>query len=300
MPLAAPRCALALCLLTALAACAPTKPTERPEAPPAPAAERLDAAPIIDRHNQRVAQLDRLWARGIVAVRYIDDEGDKRYEQGDSHLQRLDGDKLALSVTKLGETYFWFGADAERYWVFDLASGDQRILYHGQLALASPEKAAWAGLPVLPSDWLHLAGLRTIDAPPSLAIATRGEDGATLLELPRGDAEAWRFRFDPTTGRPTRVELLDPDQRVILRSTLEDDRSVIITGQGGDYPKMPATIRLEHLPSETSINVVIDGDPIDGRRTGKPKPRVFDLDFLIDALGPIDRVVDLDEPEPGP
>jgi hypothetical protein len=290
------RPALIACLAACLGAgCAADRPARDAEAS-APIAEPVDPAPMIERHNARVARLGRVWARGIVAVRYTDADGDRRYEQGDSHLQRLDGDKLALSVTKLGETYFWFGADETDYWVFDLTTDDRRTLYRGRLDLASPEKAA-AGLPVLPSDWLHLAGLRSIDAPPAACRATRDADGAIALEVPRGSAASWRFEFTGAEAPPSRIDLLDADRRPILTSTLDGYRSVIITGEGSGYPKMPSRIRLEHVPSESSVNVVIDGDPIDGRRVGKPKARVFDLEFLTDALGPIDRVVDLDAPE---
>ncbi len=254
---------------------------------PAPPYEAVESS-----YNERVERLSRLWARAVVSMRYRDVEGDRRYEQGDGHFQRLDGDKLALSVGKLGETLFWFGADEERYWLFDLTS-EREVAYVGRHELLTREKAQRASLPVPPHQFLTLAGLSALPEKPAVAQTGRAKGGGVEVRVEE-DGRFWRYVLDPVSMLPESVELLDASGEAVLVSELSEYATVDLTGEGYDEPRAPGRIRIAHPASETEILVTIDGDMIDGLRSGKPREMAFDFDVLVGALGP-DDVIDLDE-----
>jgi hypothetical protein len=274
-------------LLLALIACG-CRTSDAPSAAPAP-----PVAEVVQAYDARVARLDRIWARTTVAFRYRDAEGADRYDQGDGFFQLRDGDKLALNIGKLGETMLWIGCDAERYWLFDLL--DQRTRFTGRHDQFTEEKARRLGLPVAPRDLLTLVGLMPLGD-----IEEIGVDADGQWQLRRTDANgAWLFTLEPGSALPRRIERLDADGELQLRSELSDDKFVDITGEGGNDPIIAAKMRIAHVPSGQSLTILLDGDVIDGRRSNKPKPINFDLDVLTDLLGPIDRMVDVDAPRAG-
>jgi hypothetical protein len=253
---------------------------------------------IASRFNERTDDLGRMWARAVISLRYIDVDGDRRSEQGDGHVQRRDGWKLAISVGKLGETFFWLGADEERYWVFDLTSPDRTVAYVGRHDRLTVEKARRAGLMIPPHEYLRLAGLAPLPtAPDEVRIAWTDAGLVRLAIDDRG--VAWRLELDPLTLEPASVTLLGETGEPALVSELSDYRTVDLAGRGVGEPRAPGRVRVRHPESETQISVTIDGDIIDGVRAGKPQLRVFDFEVLVDALAP-GEVVDLDLQDAGP
>lgn len=285
-----PRIPIALApLLLIVTACKTTPPAGMPAAP-LPAYESIAQA-----QNQRVERLGRLWARTIVSLRYDDEKGNARYEQGDGHLQRLDFHDVALDVGKLGQVLFWFGANQDLYWLFDLSDPDHTVAYVGQHALVTLDKAARASFPIPPVEYVALAGLTAIPEQAPAATIARDDDDRVVLDVAdRGFS--WRYHFDPVTLLPMKISMLDAESRPVITADLSEYRTVDLTGVGVDQPSAPARIAISHLPTQTSITLTIDGDIIDGRRSGKPKPAAFDFDVLRNALNP-DEVIDLDKPE---
>ena len=260
------------------------------DAPPLPTYQH-----IAETQNDRVDQLPRLWARTIVSIRYVDEHDKSHYDQGDGHFMRLDFDKVALDVGKVGEVIFWFGANEDLYWLFDLSNPDHTVAYVGQHALVTLDKAARASLPIPPLEYVTLCGLAALpaEAPASTIAATTS--GSVQLDLvDRGFS--WRYVFDPVSLLPTRISILDAEGRPVITSDLSQYRSVDLTGVGIDQPRAPGRIAVAHLPTQTSITITIDGDIIDGKRANKPSPAAFDFETLVHALAP-DEVIDLDKPE---
>lgn len=283
------RCVLAIAFAMGLASC---KSGSEPVAPsqPTPAYESVAAS-----YNERVALLDRLWARAVVALRFTDAQGDRRYEQGDGHLQLRDADRLALSVGKLGEVLLWVGCDDERYWLFDRLADPTR-LYLGRHDALGVDRAREIGLPVAPRELLQLFGLRPLPASGNVEWTDEG-----LLQLTTTDERgAWRYTLDPDSNLPRRIARLDAEARPLLDAELSDDKSVRITGRGFNPPRVAGRVRVTHVATGDSITIVLDGDVIDGRREGKPRMPSFDLDVLRQALGPIGEEIDLDAPETRP
>lgn len=251
---------------------------------------------VVAAHNQRVGRLDRLWARAIVEVRFTDAQGDRKWEQGNGFFQLRDRDNLALSVGKVGEVLLWIGCDSDRYWVLDRLNTP--TAYSGHHDTITPERLSRAGLPVPPQDLLRLAGLRPID--PERAEAVINEDGYTRV-TERDDAGAWRYTFAPAPGDdlPISIARLDAEGNALLRAGLELPKTVLVTSEPPARVRTFGRVLVEHLPTGDTISVRLDGEVEDGRRRGVPNPAVFDLDVLLDAYGPFERVIDLDASEPG-
>lgn len=273
-----------------IAGCATSGPRAAPDTP------LPSAAAAVEAHNARVARLDRLWARAIVTLRFTDENGNEKWEQGDGYFQMRDASKLALSIGKVGEVLLWIGCDEERYWVLNRLNDP--IAYTGRHDLLTGERLARAGLPVPPRELLRLGGLLPIDS--DGVEVSRDAEGFTLVTT-SDDAGAWRYVFEPapTDDMPLRVERLDADDEVVLRASLEQPGTVKVQDGLGFPPRTFGRLLVTHEPTGDSISILLDGDIIDGRRRGVPKKQVFDLDVLLDAYGPFDRVVDLDVSEPG-
>lgn len=249
---------------------------------------------IAGAQNARVDRLGRLWARTIVSIHYIDAHDKTHYEQGDGHFQRLDFDKLALDVGKLGEVLFWFGANQDLYWLFDLSDPDHTVAYVGQHRLITLDKLNRVSLPIPPLEFMALAGLAVIPAKAPAATVSATRSGSVMVDLvDRGFS--WRYIFDPVTLLPSQISILDEERRPVITADLSQYRTVDLTGVGVNQPRAPGRIAITHLPTETSIAVTIDGSLIDGKRAGKPRPDAFDFDTLVHAFAP-SEVIDLDKP----
>ena len=280
---------VATCALLALAGCKSTNgPAGGTSAKPVPSVTEIATA-----WNARVARLDRLWARTVVTMRYIDPEGERQSAQGEGHLQRLDWYKVALSAGKVGETLFWFGADEDRYWFFDLSNADRRRVIVGRHDQLTRDKGDMLSIPVPPRQYMRFAGLSAF--PTRLEDATVKRLGADLIEVRfRDRSGSWVYHLEDDTLYPVMIAALNAEGDIEVRSTLSDYRTVVLETPGDAIVQAAGRFVIEDVPSETSITITIDGQMIDGRRAKKPKPGAFDFEALAEALGPLNEVIDLD------
>ncbi|MFT3686154.1 MAG: hypothetical protein QM783_14740 [Phycisphaerales bacterium] len=81
------------------------------------------------KYNANVENLKRLFGFVVVQIEYVDKKGERHKEQGEGRIQIIQPDHVALSVGKVGETFFWLGSDSQRLLVARLveqAAGDVR------------------------------------------------------------------------------------------------------------------------------------------------------------------------------
>ncbi len=246
---------------------------------------------VVRAHNERVALLDRLWARAVVTLRFTDESGDGRWEQGNGHFQVRDGELLALSIGKIGEVLLWVGCDAERYWLLNRVDDDRA--YFGRHSEMTAQRLQRTGLLVPPRDILQLGGLQAID-PEGAVVEVKG-NGDRLVTV-ADDVGAWRYRFaaPPAGDIPLVIERLDLLGDVVIEARLEDPQSVRITDVSAFGVRSFGRLLVTHVPTGDSISILLDGELEDGRRRGVPRKQVFDLDVLLNAYGPFDAVIDLD------
>lgn len=245
-------------------------------------------------HNQRVERLSELYARGNIELRWRDESG-RHFEQGDLDFYLQKPRNTAFRVTKLGETYLWFGSNETHDWLFDLITGDQRTLTitrAGEIAQGDPEDA----LLIPPMLLVELMGL--------MPLPGEQQPGMDASVEPSSETDAWivireyegssaRLYLDRTSLLPVRVELLTDNGSEGLVSTIQRNRSVTIPGTStATLPRMGTLIDIETnadtdqaaSPLEGTMKIAF-GHPT-GDLSDQPTDRIFDLGRLIRALRP--------------
>ena len=271
-------CAFVLC------GCVSTSAPVRPDGPPP------EYASLRDQHNERVAGLDRLWARAVIALRYIDEDGERRREQGEGHFQYRRHTDLAVTIGKLGETYFHAGSNDQRYWWIDL-SGEVNTAWVGRRDQEDSEAARRLGTPVQPTYVVDLAAMRawpevTVGAP----AWSETVPGTVRFEFER-DGKRVAVHADSFSGEAARIELLGRDGEVLAWSELDEYAAAPLRGGGRLPSRIPTKLTLVSPETDSEIDIWLSQPRIDPK---KPNPRVFDLDTLLDAYR-IERIVDVDE-----
>jgi len=273
--------AVALLLLTL--GCKSTPSTNGiPRTAPPPTYER-----IAETYNTRAERLDRLWARAVVQVRYLDEEGDRRSVQGEGHLQLIQPSRLALSAGKLGETLFWLGGDAERFWVFEL--GDASRASVGRHENVGRPCARALAAPVHPLEAIDLLGVVPLPTAgdgalrPSVAWS---EDGRAIVVEILGRFGPMRLFLTPDDMLPARIELLDAMTGApAVVATLEDHERIDLSGSPGFNPRVASRVVITHPDSESEIRLSLS-DMNDGSGRGRLADAAFTFETLLRAYRP--------------
>lgn len=269
----------------------------RDDAPlePLPTYEEVQA-----RAEERVGALDRLWARASVGLRFTDEDGDRRREQGEGHFQIVKPRNVALTIGKLGETYLLLGCNDEHFWWIERV--EEHVAYVGDQQNARDLAIQRVGVPVLPTDLLELADLNAWPAP--------GEPGAGVVrEIERTDLDPARFfavEFEDE-GRtrivyltrlafePVGVDLITPSGELAARSQLLGMTQVLNHIEPLKQQRVPTRILVDVPSADSRIELSLGSLEISERR---PRSIVFDLDELIKRMS-VERVVDLERMERG-
>ena len=249
---------------------------------------------LIEHHNERVAQIDRLWARVSVRIKGTDARGDGFEEQGEGHLQVTQPESVSLTIGKLGETYFAYGSNSERYWMFDLSSSDRRVALVGAVENLSPARAAEIGLSVHPGDLISAMGIEPID--PELVIGARWELGEELVVISKPSRGGWgvtEYWFDPATGLVMRVVSLDSDGSQIAVTGLSRYKDLLDRQRRGTGVKVPGKVEVRRAGSSGEFVRIELSEP----SQRKIKAMVYNPDRLMRAYR-IHETVDLDAPQP--
>lgn len=282
----------ALVMMTGLlAGCPPqgVRPDLLPEA-----VERTGPVPsyedIVERYNANLAGLDQLWSTSVVALRWVDEDGSRQFEQGEGNLLFMRPDRVALTVGKLGNVILWAGANQERYWLLDLRSSG--VAYVGRHANIGRPCSQPLPLPVQPGAVPHLLGLLPLDetlaeaAPPVQTVR-----GHYLIEPP---GLRLRMLLHPRTYLPVRVDLLNAEGDSVVVARLNDHERVEVEGlPQGRWPLAATDAELYAVGEDARMSLRL-ANLTDGRRFNKLNPKAFDFDALLRAYRP-EEVVVLDE-----
>ncbi|MCC7409258.1 MAG: hypothetical protein IT442_14425 [Phycisphaeraceae bacterium] len=271
-------------------------------------------AQVIERFNRRAGQMSRLWSRLEIELRWRDERGESRFERGEGTLVLADADKLAADIGKAGQTGFWLGANADRYWIVN-AQADPRMAYVGRSARFTPEKFALLtdfAMPIAPGDFARLLGLHPVTAPTVAASVPSSQPVGDLFRVDWDTSKAaWVFKqvsdtdgrqwwtwFRQTDGLVERVELHDGEGATVLVAELTHPQRVRTKGlsDSKDWPYLASQVkvRLTRINARMTLSL---SDPRGGDEEGRIKDRLFDPAFIIERHFKVDprRIVDLDQ-----
>lgn len=277
-----------LSLLLFVGGCAAPGANQVAVSPAPQSVSSASAAEFVAGQASRTAALGDFASRGSLEIRWKDDEG-SHFEQTQVELAwRERGQRMAFRADKVGERLAWAGADASRWWIFELKREPTRLTTGRRGSVPEGSTLPFVG----PESVLELMSARPW---PDSARAAGSEGASRWIEwdlaAPIG---AWR-RTRALVERPgalaQRIELLDATGHVIVRSTLSRPLSVPVNGlPTGAWPEVAGTVRIEASDSGASWDIFWDQPGTDPARL---KDRLFDLAVLTEALRP-QEVVDQD------
>ncbi|MBC7834740.1 MAG: hypothetical protein H7Y88_06525 [Phycisphaerales bacterium] len=256
------------------------------------------------KYNQRVQRLDRLFARTIIRIDYEDPaagggaSGEARHEQGDGTLQIIRPDRVALSLNKAGKRLFWFGADASRFWWFDLI--DERVGMvapherYRQIMKSEVGLGEGGGGGVHPLDLVLLLGVVPL---PSTGQTQWSSDGRLLgLTAAAREGGLQRVWVNPETFEPVKVELYEAGEQgdspsrvqLVVVADLAGYEYVQIRGIGGGGPRVATRAAVSHTKTGTDLRLDLS-EMEDG--FGRMDERAFDFGALVKELA-VERVIE--------
>lgn len=257
----------------------------------------VDAA---KKYNENAGRLGRVFVGGaVVRVTFTDDEGKARREQVEGTLQMMRPAKLALNIRKVGQSLFWLGSDASRYWWFDL-TGETKYAVIGTHAGFDQELAKKIGLSIHPLELIRAMGVVELPTADGTMGGTQWSADGKLLgiaaELSNVEAQGGgvtgfvRVWVDPADSLPRKVELFDAQRRLIISSEHTDAASVTMHDQPVG-PMLATRIVVTHVPSGAVLDMSL-ADATDGHK--RLSEKAFDFELVKASLKP-EKVYDLDE-----
>lgn len=257
--------ALALIALT-LPRCAATP------AGPEHAAQLLpEPHQIVSAYNARVARLESIWANTELRLEFKDEEGRDVDEQAEGHLQMVRPRRFAMSVTKLGEPYFYLGSNESEYWWLDLTKDKHAIV--GRHDAPPPEAWGDVTLGLSPLEVVELLGITPL---PAEGLATRwSADGRSIEASLSGTGTIRTLLLDPQHLWPVAIELRSSDGTLAARSDLERYASVPVRDDAGARPMMATRITIHHVRDGARVVIALYN------QQNRPLP---DLPFNLDEL----------------
>ncbi len=252
------------------------------------------------KYNANAARLGRVFVGGaVVRVTFTDDEGKARREQVEGTLQMMRPAKLALNIRKVGQSLFWLGSDASRYWWFDL-TGETKYAVIGTHAGFDQELAKKIGLSIHPLELIRAMGVVELPTAEGTMGGTQWSADGKLLgiaaELSNVEAQGGgvtgfvRVWVDPADSLPRKVELFDAQRRLIISSEHTDAASVTMHDQPVG-PMLATRIVVTHVPSGAVLDLSL-ADATDGHK--RLSEKAFDFELVKASLRP-EKVYDLDE-----
>ena len=222
-----------------------------------------NSSEIVLQQKTRTAQFANLVGGGAIEFSWSDEKG-KHREQGDLDFWKQ-GDAISLRISKLGELIVWFGGRGKDIWFFD-ATGDETTLTIGG------DEGMFKDVDVA----LILLGLKDIPV---------GEMHVDKFDVTLVDAQnrVWNSTLDPSTGRPTEIELIDGNRiakslhRTPIRVEIQNVHSLHWPETGGLIDLTDNQGNAEIKIAFSYISTVVEDEPMD---------RVMDLEYLTSALTP--------------
>ncbi len=243
---------------------------------------------LVARHNSDVAGIEKFWARAVIELRWVDDKGRNRFEQGDGNLILSLPNSSALSIGKLGETRLWAGSNDEFFWLFDEMESPRKLFlgrHDGQAIEELGPARQRSPLPLKPVDLPRLLGIAAIADPVASSPAATSPPAVSWLAnrfVIEPPGEQVRYHFNPISRRVERVELLDAAGQARLTSELSKAERMERTGFAVG-PYLSSRLKIESPGQGGDIRLWLSAMTDDPERVN---PRVFDLQTMKNIRKP--------------
>lgn len=278
---------MVLCVVGLLTGCQPREAIVPPTFLP-PQVESDAPLPsygeLAARYNARAERLQRLWASTDVQLRWRDEDGDARLEEGDGNVLFVRPDRLALTVEKFGKYYLWTGSDEQRFWLFDMQEDAAYVGNHRNVGKPCMQPLP---LPIHPSTVPYLLGLMPLPTfPAGMEPPVERLRGYYLVEPP---GLRLRLLIDPQAMAPVRVDLTDETGHSAVIAQLSEYAPVELSDQPPEsWPRVASRADLFVVGEEARMTLQLsrlsDGE-------GKIRDRAFDFEALVKAHRPKTIVV---------
>lgn len=236
-----------------------------------PATANITFADAAKAYNQRVARLDRVWARTTLRVEGVENSGEKIDEQAEGNLQFIRPRKLSLTVIKVGDPIFYLGSNDEQFWWLDIRQNHRALV--GNHADATAKSVSSFGVPVLPLDLIELLGLLPLD--PAAAGFTRSSSAGLELFYPSRSSVV-AMLLDPKTYEPKIIELRTQKGQSLLRAELLKYKPVMVPA-GGVAPTMATWYKIAISGTQTKMEIRV----YDAENRGE---RMKDAPYKLETL----------------
>lgn len=273
---------------TLLAGCSQPKPDTSGTPVKEPFIPGPPIADVAAKYNKNADLLRQLFAPVTVRIAYTDSKGERHNEQGEGRLQLVQPDHVAMSVGKIGETYFWLGSDSQQYWWADL-SGKPRQMFVGAHVNYNKSQARKVGVVVAPLDLVRLLGIVSLpDNGVTQFSADRKRIGVTTT-LPSGTRQ--RTWIDATTYLATKIELYNTKGECEIVADLSEPGGVDIKGRA-ERPWINTRVIIVHAASNSEFTLDLS-EMQDG--AGRMVAEAFDEAEVAKHLR-VEKTYDLDTP----
>lgn len=254
--------------------------TAAPRGPLPPA----DPASLIAQYNARASQVTQVWSRAVVQLKWTDEKGKKRSEQGDGHVIFRKPGELAMMIgTKVGDPWVVLGGNTERFWFFDLkpVKGQPTALYFGANRDLGEESMLELNIPVRPDRFINLLGIQELAVQKGQApsLIPDRKLGGYWYRMPLEDefeALTQSVLIDPVTALPRSIRITDSSEGVVAEATLSQFEPVAVKGQPPTaWPQVATRIEV-HSPSNKTRVIL--------HLSSQTSAKVTDAQFNIESL----------------
>lgn len=218
---------------------------------------------VVIMQENRTEHFSLLVGRGAIEFKWTDDKGTHK-EQGELDFWK-NGDAISLRITKLGELVAWFGGEGNEYWHFDLMGDEPTLTLGGDVGLFYDIDVA-----------LVLLGLKSLP---------QGDMQVDLSGVVLVDEKerVWRTNFDPSSHRPTQIELTDGElqakaiHHTPIRVEIENLHELHWPVTGGIIDLTDNQGNSEIKIAFSFLSTIVEDEPMD---------RVMNLEYLKGVLQP--------------
>lgn len=263
-------------VLMCVLSCAPDTARTNEE----PTGESPEWSSVEEAWNRRADSIDVLHGWGIAELRWHDEDGTSHMEQGELDLWYEAPDRLAIRISKFGETYLVYGSNGIHDWLYTNQE-EELLKWPSDLEV---------DFILTDMDTLLVSlGLRRLPAGSGQAVATWNRSYS-----------AWEFDVEGISAFPMKWWIAEGDDypsRMGIAGTGHDvimweDQSRALTVRLPGIPItacpiLPGSITILSRNGETEVSrtlVVFQGLTVDVE--DQPMDRVFDVDVMEAGLKP--------------